>query len=326
MASRRSGFTLIELLVVIAIIAVLIALLLPAVQQAREAARRTQCRNNLKQIGLALHNYHDLYNCFPSSYYRGWPYVSTAATPTSGSPGWGWATMILPQIDQAPLYNILNVGTNRLNGTSTITWQGVAGTSIKVAGQQPIAAYRCPSDVGAALNSKRGDYATSNYLGSFGPAYDNTTQSGDSLVRGSWVGRNTGVFGANSSTRIRDITDGTTNVVMVGEVALGFAGRLDSSGSRIEYNGGTWMGLSSDNTSNVNTALSLCGYCVPANTGAASRRINSPTGGNAFSSFHTGGAHFLLCDGSVRLLSDNLDLDVADRVSAMADGATVSLD
>ncbi|ODA34663.1 DUF1559 domain-containing protein [Planctopirus hydrillae] len=322
---KRRGFTLIELLVVIAIIAVLIALLLPAVQQARESARRTQCRNNLKQMGLALHNYHDQYQCFPASFYRGWPFVNTTTTPTSGTPGWGWQTMILPQIDQAPLYNLLNVGTNRLNGTATVTFQGVAGTPIKVLGQQPIAAYRCPSDVGARLNPNRGDYATSNYLGVFGPAFDNTVEGSDALVRGSWIGRNRGIFGANSSTQFKNITDGTTNTVMIGEIALG-SFRVDSAGLPVNFNGGTWMGLSSDNTSNVNTALSLCGYCIPANTGAVNRRINSPNGGNAFSSFHTGGAHFAMADGSVRFLSENLDLDIADRISGMADGLTVSLD
>src|SRR5688500_4365529 len=102
---RRRGFTLIELLVVIAIIAVLIALLLPAVQQAREAARRTQCRNNLKQIGLALHNYHDVHNTFPMGYCAGMTYVDGAS---DTSPGWSWATYILPQLDQGPLYNQFN--------------------------------------------------------------------------------------------------------------------------------------------------------------------------------------------------------------------------
>ena len=98
------GFTLVELLVVIAIIAVLIALLLPAVQQAREAARRTQCKNNLKQIGLALHNYHDNYNALPP----GWIGVTNGGPDIYGLNGWGWASRILPQIDQSPLYNQLN--------------------------------------------------------------------------------------------------------------------------------------------------------------------------------------------------------------------------
>ena len=106
---HKTGFTLIELLVVIAIIAILIALLLPAVQQAREAARRTQCRNNLKQIGLALHNYHDNFNVItPLAYGDGGINAQTS------NPTWAWSTMILPYMDQAPLYNQLNPGPNTL--------------------------------------------------------------------------------------------------------------------------------------------------------------------------------------------------------------------
>src|SRR6516225_9974587 len=103
MAQRfsRHGFTLIELLVVIAIIAVLVAILLPAVQQAREAARRTQCRNHLKQLGIALHNYHGTCNVFPPGYVSGAIYPATAN-------GWGWCAQLLPQLDQAPLYNSLD--------------------------------------------------------------------------------------------------------------------------------------------------------------------------------------------------------------------------
>src|SRR5579863_5328101 len=105
MCSRKKGFTLIELLVVIAIIAILVSLLLPAVQQAREAARRVGCRNNLKQIGLALHNYHETHSAFPPGYIAAVPY-SDGATDTT--PGWGWAAFILPQIDQANLRSLAN--------------------------------------------------------------------------------------------------------------------------------------------------------------------------------------------------------------------------
>src|SRR5690242_14988078 len=106
MKARHVGFTLIELLVVIAIIAILIALLLPAVQQAREAARRTQCKNNLKQLGLAMHNYLDVARQFPMGY--GAQFTGTAATVQDGN--WAWGSFLLPYIDQAPLYSKLNVG------------------------------------------------------------------------------------------------------------------------------------------------------------------------------------------------------------------------
>src|SRR5215813_2046814 len=111
---RRSGFTLIELLVVIAIIAVLIGLLLPAVQQAREAARRSQCKNNLKQMGLAMHNYHDVYQCFPPGY-LGYPAgnggsCATINNTTQRGQGWGWGAFLLPYLDQGNLYNLLSPG------------------------------------------------------------------------------------------------------------------------------------------------------------------------------------------------------------------------
>ncbi|MCB1129315.1 MAG: DUF1559 domain-containing protein, partial [Verrucomicrobiae bacterium] len=123
--ANRRGFTLIELLVVIAIIAILIALLLPAVQQAREAARRTECKNKLKQLGLALHNYHDTFRAFPAAFYRG----------TTTSPGWGWGTMILPYIDQAPLYNQWVMTVSYDNGQN------------QTARRTKLAAYKCPSDL-----------------------------------------------------------------------------------------------------------------------------------------------------------------------------------
>ena len=128
---KGRGFTLIELLVVIAIIAVLIALLLPAVQQAREAARRTQCKNNLKQIGLALHNYHDNFSALPP----GWIGVTGTVTDVYGMNGWGWGSKILPQIDQANLYNTMNF---------SVKMESPANALARVV---PLAAFRCASDV-----------------------------------------------------------------------------------------------------------------------------------------------------------------------------------
>ena len=133
--SRRRGFTLIELLVVIAIIAVLIALLLPAVQQAREAARRSQCTNNLKQIGLALHNYHDVYNTFPAGY------IDQGVAANRGH--YSWTSAILPYIDQAPLSNLMRVGDVPLstNLTNNLT-----------AMQTPLSGFACPSNPAPSLN------------------------------------------------------------------------------------------------------------------------------------------------------------------------------
>ena len=128
---RRRGFTLIELLVVIAIIAVLIALLLPAVQAAREAARRSQCVNNLKQMGLALQNYHDAIGTFPMSYAARGPFIDGA---TDTAPGWGWGTMILPQLEQASVFNAVNF---------VLPVEGVQNTTVV---RSIVSTYLCPSD------------------------------------------------------------------------------------------------------------------------------------------------------------------------------------
>ena len=141
---RSRGFTLIELLVVIAIIAILIALLLPAVQQAREAARRTQCKNNMKQIGLAMHNYHDVHLCFPPGYITTTPCESATVWPAcnAGELGlYSWGTFVLPYIDQSNLYNQLTPGTVPLQVNLTIP-------AVLQSLRQPLSMFLCPSDPG----------------------------------------------------------------------------------------------------------------------------------------------------------------------------------
>src|SRR5260221_10831944 len=144
---RNSGFTLIELLVVIAIIAILIALLLPAVQQAREAARRTQCRNNLKQIGLALHNYHDTFTKFPPAMVRR-TWGSGVPTQTHSN-GAAWSLRIAPYLDQAPLYNIFNFNAEPAWADTSINAQlGAPYTNYAVVAGSTVPPYLCPSDPG----------------------------------------------------------------------------------------------------------------------------------------------------------------------------------
>ncbi len=206
---RSSGFTLIELLVVIAIIAVLVALLLPAVQQAREAARRSQCKNNLKQIATALHNYLETYKTFPPGYVTG----GVASCGTSGNE-WGWNTFILPYMEQQGLYDALQTA-----GYPDGCILPAAGTLIggKALLQTPISSNRCPSDTGANLNSLRSNYSTSNYGMSSQVGYDNTR------------------------VRERDITDGMSNTFLVaerefstrpGDQQVGFNGFGTSDGTR----------------------------------------------------------------------------------------------
>ncbi len=309
----RSAFTLVELLVVIAIIGILVGLLLPAVQAAREAARRMQCSNNLKQFGLAVHNYESAIRRFPASFYRAWP---TSMGGTFGTPGWGWGTMILPYLEQNALYNSLDVGTARLDGRIP---------AIKQLGQTRLPGFRCPSDSGEALNANRANFATSNYIAVFGSLYDQASATPSGLVYGSQVGVGTGIFSPNSQTRFGDITDGTSNTVMIGEMCYGPNGVKDSTGTLRRYNGGVWIGTFIDTTtSNVSVQLSLCGFNAGANV--RFRRLNTPDSSNAFSSVHTGGVQFVLADGSVQFISQNMDGVMIDRIADRADGQVVALE
>lgn len=308
MKTRKSrGFTLIELLVVIAIIAILISLLLPAVQQAREAARRTQCRNNLKQIGLACHNYHDVHRSFPLGV---------------GYSLWGWKVYILPYIDQGNQYDIIDfndgidlTGANcRGQGSACYTSQHQVN-ALTAAGQQnwgttPFAVYGCPSDplgntpYSGTLPNINGNYygvcgdvdSVARLTGSYGPDTRHRIMclEGDSCVEpypGNPNLRNeyNGIFRYAAKVAIRDVTDGTSNTLMIGERAV------DEDHSW----GWTLTGVEGDGF--VGTGAPMWqgglkksdGYNVP----------NSPR----FSSHHTGGAQFCLGDGSVRFISNNID-------------------
>ncbi|VAX38940.1 hypothetical protein-transmembrane region and signal peptide prediction [hydrothermal vent metagenome] len=292
LASHKQGFTLIELLVVIAIIAILIALLLPAVQQAREAARRSACKNNMKQIGLALHNYHDTHRVFPPGYV-----VTPTAADNVGH--WTWTVYILPFMDQAPLYKQLRPGPFTASDAYT------ASAANAAAMQQNYPAFRCPSDTGPNSNSDEAGYQISpggplsvtNYA--MANSSGLTAKTRATNLSSSATGA-TGAFWENSNLRIRDITDGTSNTIMVGEKAYTLSGKAKLAATLFAVRGN---GLGS-----VDATVNNQGMIAVA--GTARYLINTTATGfskASFSSLHVGGAHFLFGDGRVIFLSENID-------------------
>jgi prepilin-type N-terminal cleavage/methylation domain-containing protein len=301
---RRRGFTLIELLVVIAIIAILIALLLPAVQQAREAARRSQCLNNLKQLGLALHNYHDAYNTFPP----GWIGASPAGADTEGLSGFAWGAQLLPYVDQGPLYNSLNFKASCFDSA----FNGPALSTV-------LSVFRCPSDPSrdrwdikdeANPTTTLATLPTANYVGSFGtegfedlcenPPFPNAQCRGD------------GVFYHNSVIRMRDLTDGSSNTLMVGEHKTDTRSIITASGDPPWHS--TWVGF-------------VAGGEEPAAriVGVSDHTPNHPAlHMDDYSSWHTGGVHLLMGDGRVRFLTENVDLNLWKSIATRSGGEVVA--
>jgi prepilin-type N-terminal cleavage/methylation domain-containing protein len=291
---HRRGFTLIELLVVIAIIAVLIALLLPAVQQAREAARRTQCRNNLKQLGLALHNYLDVHNAFPPGVVQARNPNQTgtiyAGDPHDQEPAWGWGTFVLPYVDQANLYNQLNPG-------PTLLLQYVTQTTSPIV--TPLTVFRCPSSIATDPNQRVDMHlqgagvqlaGTSSYGANFGHSRASAPFREPPLAD-SWSNVYTGAFGFDSRTRIRDITDGTSNTVAVGERAYQISG--------VSFEGSVWPGCSVGNRDNCADDI------LVTLRGGINAGVSTSDREETLSSEHEGGAFILLFDGSVRFISEN---------------------
>lgn len=329
---RSPGFTLVELLVVIAIIGILIALLLPAVQAAREAARRSQCSNNLKQIGLALHNYHDRSKCFPPGYLL-FPNANLPAGPcVSGNwavnnayrSSWGWGAYILPYVEQAPLYAQLNPGPINLSEALV-----AGGAYDRIAAlQTKLSAFRCPSDINQntatnpyynLVDSAQAGRPTSmsNYVGS------NTSHkwhSGGRMVSpdgnecGQWgtLPANyapDGMFWRNSKVDMRDVRDGTSNVMFVAERCS----LLRTSAGTYTCNAALVFG-----TENNNEQLS-----IRNNLGSGASLINVDTAYGCtygYSSLHPGGMQAVLVDASVRFLSETIDHVVDPTASS---GTTV---
>jgi prepilin-type N-terminal cleavage/methylation domain-containing protein/prepilin-type processing-associated H-X9-DG protein len=305
---RARAFTLIELLVVIAIIAILIGLLLPAVQKVREAAARMSCQNNLKQIGLGLHNYHDATGKLPPGFI-GNPGTSPNRNPAPR--GWGWATWILPYIEQGNLYTQINPGSTANPGGNEIPDGNLAqpaATPVGVLCQTRIRIYRCPADLGPDLNDQRGFHALSNYAGVMGGWSGTSTPSGGSLD-------GTGVLYQNSKVTLTEIPDGTSNTVMVGERPYGKPTKT-ASGTRT-LRAAIWTGVWDEGKD---------GSVLWGLGGSDANKINGTGDVWNFGSWHTGGgANFVFGDGSVRFLPDTLGEPTLSNLANRADGGTVNL-
>lgn len=288
----RRAFTLIEILVAIAVIAMLVALLLPAVQQAREAARGAQCRNNLKQLGLALHNYHDRITCFPPAY------LSTLNSDGSDAgPGWGWGALLLNDIDQGALSQRI------------VFTRDIADPVHSAVRTHFLPAHFCPSDrqmnVFPLLNQEGGpflDLAQGSYVAVNGN--DDVTDA-----RGS----NDGAFLQNIAFRTRDFPDGLSNTLFLGERCT----RMAFSTWTGAVTGGGIQSFRGQDDLDLAAALILghCGSDVPSNA-----RV---TDSDAFSSFHPQGANFLLGDGSVRAVGSSLSDKIYQALATRAGGEVI---
>lgn len=330
----KAGFTLIELLVVIAIIAILIALLLPAVQQAREAARRSTCKNNLKQIGLGLHNYHETHGVFPPGSvvtqtngvsgnavrYRDW--LEAGSTTAVNAHGTSWMLQLLPFVDQATTYNKWNFNTNVMGN------RAVAEFDIPI--------FYCPSrrskvrkvDQKMQLSETPNTFPGTNPFTKGGTDYGACKGSGNGFGDGAatgheslgpgasneWMGTlgggHLGIFYSNSDSQIRDIKDGTTNTLMLGEMQ-----RLSSGNdASLSLDGWAAGGVANIFDTDAGTVSSESGS--GNNRGINGGQYEGP------GSDHVGGAHFSMADGSVRFISENIDTITFNRIGTADGGKT----
>jgi prepilin-type N-terminal cleavage/methylation domain-containing protein len=322
---RLRGFTLIELLVVIAIIAILIALLLPAVQQAREAARRSQCKNNLKQIGLALHNYHEALSVMPYST-SNVGQCQGANTLVTNHRGWLY---LLPYLDQAPLYNQFNfsqaTGNRNPNGAILAgggalipTMPGGTITNALLA-QNQIQVLLCPSDNGGKMY---GPASTSYGTGGTNTArtsYDFVVAQGNGCTP--WLNENMSTraaFGVGSTSRLTDIKDGSSNTTLVSETTLEVQDGVAPSWACAQH-----VGLGIQFATPPNLFINnwrCCTWQSPPNT---NNRYGALGEWGSPGSLHVGGLHVLMGDGAVRFVSENIASTTRDNLARINDGNPV---
>jgi prepilin-type N-terminal cleavage/methylation domain-containing protein/prepilin-type processing-associated H-X9-DG protein len=323
---KRRAFTLIELLVVIAIIGILVGLLLPAVQQVQASAQRTQCTNNLRQIGLALHNYESIHHYFPAGYIDG--NTNPQSTPDNDvGPGWGWASQILPFLEHTDVYEQINFN------------QGITtGTNLAVS-QLQLTIFQCPSDgltlqnvplYDSTFTTPIATVAQANYVGCngweecFNNAGGDGQGGGDDGLSGGFGKSGDGLFYRNSQNRVADVTDGLSNTYIVGERSHNHSPSVWSgaiTGARVP----AWMaapppyqyspppGPAYDNA-DFDEALVLS-HGNQTHLPCADSPIYDP---DTFYSTHTGGANFLFGDGSIHFLSKSIDPPTYQALATIA--------
>lgn len=341
--SDRSGFTLIELLVVIAIIAILVAILLPAVQQAREAARRSTCKNKLKQIGLAFHNYHDVYESFP---------IGVASSQFGTNPNtWGmsWWARILPYVELTSTYELIEFEGNHPG------WTGIGSGGAGNAGgrngaslnRNDLSIMNCPSSPIQTLKDTGGGHFLnkSMYVGIGGAAngdgFTNNGQHPNRAVstttgccgnsRGGFVAHG-GMLLANQTKSARDATDGLTNQILIGE-ASDFGRNANGDPVDLQGTHGWLMGVDSSAQQPVNNRMFNLTYInhppnwvkIPGNGNVANQGIGANFGkNNGIYSAHAGGAHVVIGDGGVHFLSESVDMLIFRRICTRDDGGIAS--
>ena len=357
---RRSGFTLIELLVVIAIIAVLVSLLLPAVQQAREAARRTQCKNNMKQLGLAVHNFEETYSKMPYGMLRrdgnGFGHPSFGVAPEENR-RYAFHFQLLPYIEQSSLFSWfdqMNFGNNDKNrlpdGTfGTTSWEG------NWFHKQLVTTFLCPSNQGSNWNESHdptsgGRYSRCDYYANagrrgypgynatrpslwnpFGPGTDVTPWSGAGSQTSMQRGRADGPFTRNIQYKFRDITDGLTNTIMLGERSY-FDPVFDASGPILTSCGGAsntstkignwgWWSFGAEGNAFLSTGVPINYRLRTCSDMADPLRYDDRI--NAMGSLHAGGVNVTLMDGSVRFISENISSLVFNSLGTRSGGEVV---
>jgi prepilin-type N-terminal cleavage/methylation domain-containing protein/prepilin-type processing-associated H-X9-DG protein len=325
LARSRRGFTLIELLVVIAIIAILIGLLLPAVQKVREAAARMKCQNNLKQMGVAMHAYESANQRFPSG-------GATGANSCTGCSGWGysWMAVLLPYMEQDPLWQKL--------AAVAAANPGYTGNPMTYIANITISTYRCPSSTLPVGVANSGASQAADYTAIAGCVNSGMgTGQADSGALTYGISNNNGVMYASSTTRIADITDGTSNTMVIGEVGGGF-----KNGSTVAQDfrqGRTYTFLMGtnyaapsgwNNTDNrgmnwttIRYTINYSSVSTAVATDATTGIMTSPGANNPLSSTHTGGVNVVLADGSVRFLRDSTPLTTLGPLSSRNDGVVL---